>query len=74
MRDVYVIKANSSGFNGSNKAEITINDVPVAMGNNENNTDRGMHIVLIDPDSGDVECARIFDTYESSVEFDKFIS
>ena len=33
-----------------------------------------MHLVIIDPKTGQVEAAKAFDTYETSLELDKFIS
>ena len=40
---------------------------------NENNHYRGIHIVLINPENGRVESAKVFDTYKSSKIFDQFI-
>ena len=44
------------------------------MPNNENNTKRGLHLILIDPLTGKVEQSHIFDTYHSSLYFEKFIA
>ena len=40
---------------------------------NENNHYRGLHIVIFNPFSGVVESSKVFDTYKSSVEFNKFV-
>ena len=41
---------------------------------NENEHDRGLHLVIVNPSSFEVEHARIFDTYESSEQFYEFIT
>ena len=41
--------------------------------NNENNHDRGMHVVIVDSRNGDIVHAKIFDTYVSSKLFEEFI-
>ena len=43
------------------------------MEKNENDHYRGLHIVVIDVDTGRVETAKVFDTYESSEGIDAFI-
>ena len=43
------------------------------MEKNENNHYRGLHIVVINPRNCKVETAKVFDTYNSSFEFDKLI-
>lgn len=50
----YVIQASSASFSG-NSARITINDLPVQMEKNEDDNARGLHIVVINPDTGNVE-------------------
>ena len=40
---------------------------------NANNHDRGLHIAIINPITGTIEVSRIFDTFHSSSEIDKFI-
>ena len=41
---------------------------------NEHGHDRGLHIVLIDPNTGKVAIAQIFDTYDKdSQQLDRFI-
>ena len=41
---------------------------------NSNDHLRGLHIVVLDSQSGEVQLAQVFDTYDSSQEFDHFIS
>ena len=40
----------------------------------ENGSERGLHIVLVNPDNGDVEFAKVFDTDQSSELFDELIA
>ena len=65
--------AQSSGYNSSNIALITINNIPVIVQKNEHNHYRGLHIVVINPSNGKVEMAKVFDTYKTSNAFDNFI-
>ena len=65
---------SSAGFNAGNYAKISINDVPVVFERNENRNFRGLHIVIINSKDGKVEMTKIFDTYDSSKEFEKFIT
>ena len=37
---------------------------------NENNNERGLHIAIINTTTGEIENAKIFDTYKSSNEFE----
>lgn len=53
-------------------ARITINDERVQLEENEDNTQRGLHIVLINPSNGKIDKAKIFDTYTTSIHFDAF--
>ena len=69
-----IIQAQSSGFNSGNEANITIHDVPVELANNENNHDRGLHLVVINPTNGMVETAQVFDTNDTSNRFNEFVS
>lgn len=64
----------SAGFNDGKKAMIKINDIPVKMEPNENQHLRGLHIVIVNPQDGKIETAKVFDTYESSKSLDKFLS
>lgn len=50
-----------------------LNGAPTQLHKNENGHYRGMHIVIINEKTGKVETARVFDTHESSDEFDDFI-
>ena len=68
-----VIQANSSGFSGENSASIKINECTVKMEKNEVGNYRGLHFVLVNPSNGNVEFAKVFDTYTSSDAFENFI-
>lgn len=68
-----VIQATSGGFDAGNFAKITINDVDVEMPNNEHDHQRGLHIVVINPDDGEIMQKKVFDTYKTSTKFDEFI-
>jgi len=68
-----VISIQSAGVEGGDLAEIMINDVQVKVKKNKNDHLRGLHVVVLNF-MGLVETARVFDTYESSAEFDKFIA
>ena len=48
---------------------MTINGEPVDIEKNENSHYRGMHVVIINPTDGEVEFAKVFDTYENSETF-----
>lgn len=69
--DTIIIQAESAGCDGGDLAAITINNVTVEM-SNDTKDHRGLHIVVINPSTGGVELARVFDTYESSDDFDSF--
>ena len=69
-----VIQVSSSGFDGDCFAKITINDIPVDIGKNENNYYRGLHIAVIDPGTGKPKVAKSFDTYDSSASLEEFIA
>lgn len=69
-----IVQATSAGFENGNCVEITIDEITVEMERNENNHDRGLHIVVINQTDGMVETAQVFDTYKTSVTFDAFIS
>lgn len=49
-----VVQASSAGFNAGNEAQITINNKPVILEKNENDNYRGFHIVVINPQDGEV--------------------
>ena len=71
---VIVVQAVSSGFEAGNMAEITINDKAVKMSPNKSYHFRGLHIVIINKRTGNVELARVFDTYKKGDSFDEFIN
>ena len=66
-----VISVVSSGFNGTNKAKISLNDEEISCEKNVNSHYRGLHLVHVR--SGKVVTAQVYDTYASSVEIEKFI-
>ena len=70
---MYTITASSGGLYGSDFADISINNKKVEVESNQNGHFRGIHIVIINQDNGKIELAKVFDTYESSDDFDKFI-
>lgn len=41
---------------------------------NENNHDRGLHLVIIDPKNGEVRWTAVFDTYKSSTALEEFVT
>jgi len=43
------------------------------MPNNEHDHQRGLHIVVINPDDGEIMQKKVFDTYKTSTKFDEFI-
>ena len=71
---VILIQVSSAGFEAGNYAKITINNYKVAVNKNENGHERGLHLVVINPESGQIEISRVFDTYKSSSELENFIS
>ena len=50
-----------------------VNGKEISVAKNETGTDRGLHIVVVDPISGETEFAQAFDTYKSSDAFEEFI-
>ena len=68
-----VIQARSSGFEGTNLAKISINNIHINVEKNENDHYRGLHIVIINPSNGKVSAGRVFDTYKTSEQLDSFI-
>ena len=73
--ETFIIKVKSAGKEGGDVAEISINDVPVEMEENEKQHYRGLHIVIINILNSfpNVETSRVFDTYSSSAAFEEFI-
>ena len=68
-----VILVKSAGFEGGNYAHIYVDGQEVPMKSNINGHFRGLHIVLINPESGQNICQGIFDTYKSSDQFEAFL-
>lgn len=72
-----VLQVTSAGFVGGNKAEITIDgrnidkDCPFLL--NEAGNSRGLHIAVINPTTGAVELAQIFDTARTSEQLETWI-
>ena len=54
---ILVVKSESSGFEGFNKAKITLNGFQVLMTKNSSGHYRGLHIVIFNPYNGIVESA-----------------
>ena len=73
-KEVLLIKVESAGFTSGNFAMITMNDVPVEVPNNQNDHQRGLHVLIMDPSSEQALISIIFDTYESSYSLDHFIN
>ena len=67
------IQTQSAGFDAGNFATITRNNELLKVERNENKHYRGLHIVIINPENGKVECAKVFDTYKSSACIDNFL-
>lgn len=44
-----MVQASSAGYKGGNTATISIDNEAIDLDDNENNHDRGLHIVTIDP-------------------------
>lgn len=66
-----VIQVQSAGYDGGNLANITINNKAVKT---HSGTNRGLHIVILNPDDGSISTAMCFDTHHSSLELDAFIA
>lgn len=52
---------------------LTLNGKPIECELNELNHNRGLHLAVINPETGKIEFAQIFDTHGTSELFDKFI-
>ena len=66
-----VVNAQSGRMLGGDLAKILINDVPVQVEGPEYS--RGFHMVIIDPYNGGIQLNKVFDTYKSSKEFERWI-
>ena len=70
---VVVIQVTSSGFDHGNKAVINVDRRSVKMNRDDSNEFRGMNVAIIDPNDGRIRHGRVFDTFKSSEEFEKWI-
>ena len=52
LPNTLIINASSSGFDGSNDSQMTINGKKVVMQPNENGNLRGLHLAVINPEQG----------------------
>ena len=50
-----------------------MSDLAVKCKSNHNGHQRGLHVVVINAETGEVETAQVFDTYQTGVGFDEFI-
>lgn len=50
-----------------------IGDKEILIDKNEDGHYRGIHLVIIDPSTGEKKYSEVFDTYKSSDKFDTFI-
>ena len=71
-KNFIIVQAQSAGYNGGNFAKIMINNTPVEVAKNESNHFRGLHIVVIEPNTGNVLVAQAFDTYKNSTGLNEF--
>lgn len=69
----FVIQVSSAGFYQGNYAFIKLDGLPITMEPNESGHFRGLHIVIINPLTGDIEAGKVFDTYKSSAMINLFI-
>lgn len=67
------ITACSGGYGAGDFAKIMINGVPVVISKNEHNHFRGLHVVVIDPTSGNIISGEAFDTHKTIIEFENFV-
>lgn len=66
-RYLMIIEVRSAGFEGGNKASISVNGKIVQVEKNSNGHFRGLHIVVIDPDNGKIVLAKAFDTHATTL-------
>lgn len=71
---VILVQALSAGFHAGNYAKITINNKPIDLQRNSSGHYRGLHVVCINPRTGEHEFAMVFDTYNYPMNFDSFIA
>ena len=70
---ILVVQASSAGKEGGNFAKIHLNGFQVNMAVNKQGHYRGLHIVVVNPRSGLVVHAAVFDTYQLSFYMELFI-
>ena len=74
VKKVIVVQATSARLDNGSYAHITVDGRPVHMTPPKvKNSQRGLHVVVVNRDNGDLECSQIFDTYKSSDEFEEFM-
>lgn len=69
-----IVYTLSSGFEGENEAIISVDNNPIIVKPNDSGNYRGLHLVLVDPKTYSMVFAKVFDTYKSSDDLEKFIS
>ena len=72
--NVIIVQVESSGYDGTNMALIKVNNIKVEVMKNDRKHFRGLHVVVIDQSNGQVLFASVFDTYDNSISFNKFIN
>ena len=68
-----VITAASAGYEAGKFAQITMDRKKVGLEDNEKGHYRGLHIVIINPETRSVEWAQVFDTYSTMDGFNDFL-
>ena len=68
-----ILQVESAAFYAGNYSKVTLDDVHIQLRKNSSGHYRGVHIILINPISGKVEFAKVFDTYKSSIALNNFI-
>lgn len=64
------IEVESAGYHAGDYARITVDGVRILLDRNDDGHCRGLHIVVINPKNGDIELAKVYDTYDSSDDLD----
>lgn len=72
-KTIYVVSASSGGNLAGDYVIIKINEKVIELQPNENEKYRGLHVVIINSESGGIASAQVFDTHESSLAFEEFI-
>ena len=68
-----IIQATSQAEEDEVYVSITIDGEPIEVAPNEDGHYRGLHVVVLHPNTGKIETARVFDATISSEAFDTFI-